>query len=72
MAVKAVVYKEHTLGLLYEGGLIEVLRASLLKGAVFSVHPSPFFAREEDYRQATKQDFDEYRVHWHPDYLVAG
>jgi hypothetical protein len=71
MAVMAVVFKEHTLGLLYEGGVIGPLRASVLKGATFSVHESPFFANEADFRQATKQDFIDFRVSWHPDYLVA-
>lgn len=70
MAVKAVVYREHTLGLL-SGNSIEVLRASVRKGASFRVHDSPFTVNMEDCRPATKQDFDDYRVHWHPDYLVA-
>ncbi len=70
MAIQAVVYQEHTLGLLWPNGQIEVLRAYVAKGAVFSVHRAPFTAVEGEYRQATKKDFDDYRVSWHPDYLV--
>lgn len=36
MSKLAVVYKEHTLGLLWNGNIIEPLRASVLKGATFT------------------------------------
>ncbi len=69
--VMAVVYKEHTLGLIGPGIFIGVLRASVLKGAIFSVHDDPFIANEEDLRQATMQDFHDFRVKWNPQYLVT-
>ena len=69
--VQAVVYKEHTLGYLCPGNIVGVFRKSVLKGATFSVHDDPFYADEKDLRQATKQDFIDFRVKWHPYYLVA-
>jgi hypothetical protein len=74
--MKAVVYKGHTLGLLREGKefySVEILHASVLRGAIgttnldgliFPVYP-------HQYRQATRRDFDDFRVHWHPDYEVS-
>lgn len=72
MATQAVVYKEHTLGLLDPGNIIGVLHASVLRGAPFSVHSTPIFASEQEFRQATLADFEAFRVKWHSDYLVAG
>lgn len=77
MSVQAVVYQEHTLGYIsceYQNGMVCVdpWRAYVSKGATFKTHPGPFVAKKEDLRPATKADFVEYRVNWHPDYLVAG
>jgi hypothetical protein len=63
--MKTVIYNEHTLGLL-EGRLLAVLHASVLRGAtstswIISVDPS-------ETRPATREDFDTYRVKYHPDY----
>lgn len=71
MRKKAVIFREHTLGLMGSGNTIEPLHASVLRGATFTVHPSPFQADMQDVRMATKQDFEEFRVKWHPEYEVA-
>lgn len=67
----AVIYKEHTLGLLWGDGSIEVLHSSILKGAPFSLHPdiiSSFTCKEV--RAATIEDFKEFRVCHHEAYLL--
>lgn len=84
MKFHSVVYKDHTLGLLgsintaptvennfYSSFWVQPLRASILKGATFSVRDCAFIACPQDLRFANRQDFDDYRVKWHPDYLVV-
>ena len=72
MAVKAIVYKEHTLGYIKENSnLVGILRKSVLKGATFSVHDDPFFADPIDLRPATREDFEDYRVKWNSDYITV-
>ncbi len=66
----AVVYREHTLGLLGDDGWIQPLRISALKGAPFHLHEAPFVPDMKDVRPATLADFDEFRVRYHPDYLI--
>ncbi len=41
------------------------------KGAPSTVWGNPFTAPPGTYRRATKSDFDEYLVKWHPDYEVG-
>jgi hypothetical protein len=57
-----VVCDEHTLG--YEiGGMIGILRASVLKGATFEMYPAPKFPGQfNKIRKATRLDFELYRV----------
>lgn len=68
----AVVYKEHTLGLLWGDGNIEVLHSSLLKGARdFSAHSRIIYIYDnKDIRAATAEDFEEFRVCHHESYLL--
>ncbi len=71
----AVVFNEHTLGLLWideQGGLsVEPLRALTTKGAPFSVHDDPFIATPDKLRTATLTDFTDYRVQHSDTYLTA-
>lgn len=65
--IKAVVFKEHTLGILWENpngnDTIEVLRAIVNRGATFSVYNDPFMVYDEnDWRMAKEEDFEVYRV----------
>lgn len=71
MPIQAVVYKENTLGLLWEGNVIEPLQALITKGATFSVHLDPFHANQEEFRLATKEDFEEYKVYYSSCYQIA-
>ena len=62
-----VVYREHTLGYLFKNNtgqaMIGILRANVLKGAVFSVNDDPFYLNNfDDVRKANDIDFEEYRV----------
>ena len=71
MRKKAVIFREHTLGLMGSGNTIEPLHASVLRGATSTVHTGPFPADAGDVRPATMQDFEDFRVKWHPEYEVA-
>jgi hypothetical protein len=68
--MKAVVVDGHTLGVMI-GPDLQILRASVLRG---SPHPScgtitlPTDASRV--RPATRQDFVDFEVFWHPDYEV--
>ena len=58
-----VVCDEHTLGFKHTNNCIEILRASVLRGAVFELYPAPKLAiMFNTLRQATLQDFKVYRV----------
>lgn len=66
---QAVVYREHTLGVMVNSHVLQVLSSSVLKGAPF-FHDSLLFVSDDETRRATMKDFDTYRVIHHPDYLV--
>jgi len=72
---QAVVVNGHTLGVVLrdEDGRahIQVLRSSVLRGAPSTIEPGVINADANDLRPATKADFDDFRVMWHPDYLVS-
>ncbi len=71
----AVVYEEHTLGLLRPVSnswhTIEPLSQMASKGAPSTVWGNPFTAALGTYRRATQSDFDEYLAKWHPDYEIG-
>jgi hypothetical protein len=74
--VTAVVYKEHTLGTLFdmEAGKkgVEILRGLISKGAPLNVYNDPHYCVDDnDYRLATLEDFETYRVVYHPSYLIT-
>lgn len=76
--MRAIVLEGHTLGIIRrakpsESGLhmVEVLRASVLKGAPSSdVYVLALPTDATLYRPATQQDFDDFRVRSHPDYFL--
>ena len=67
----AVVIGEHTLGIV-RSGQVQVLRASVIRGAPNPGDPlgNMGLVPLSNYRPATRADFDTYRIHYHPDYLV--
>ncbi|CAH7361661.1 hypothetical protein VCRA2110O2_30151 [Vibrio crassostreae] len=72
--VKAVVYKEHTLGLLgttFDKPSIEVLNGLVSRGGKTIMDSPLLFVDEADFRPATKQDFETFRVVWNPAYEVV-
>jgi len=71
MSLTAYVYKEHTLGLLVNENTLQVLHASTLRGAPGTTHPGTINVNQEHLRPASKQDFIDCRVQWHPDYQVV-
>lgn len=61
---KLVVFKEHTLGYILPElpDYVQILHASILKGATFRMHPdSDVVNKHSDVRLATEKDFDEFR-----------
>ena len=66
----AVVCEEHTLGVICANGAVQPLRAMTTKGAPFSVFEYPFTPMVDKTRPATLDDFDEYRVRYHPEYKL--
>lgn len=72
-AVQAVVYKGHTLGVIYEsraGACIEVLRTHSRHLATTNHSDIIHFVKEDEYRNATLADFNEYRVCHSECYLI--
>lgn len=67
---KAVVHKESTLGVILSNGMMQILHASLLKGSTFSSMDGALYVKKSDTRPATRQDFEDFRVKWHPDYVL--
>jgi len=67
---KAVVADGHTLGVLM-GSSVQVLRSSVLRGSPWAIQDIGLWPVGKDVRQATRKDFDDFRVTWHPDYIVA-
>ena len=65
---RAVVIGEHTLGTIMPNG-VQVLRSSVLRGSPYEGYPEPgVIALAGNWRHATREDFEVYRVGWHPDY----
>lgn len=68
----AVVFNEHTLGILYADNALQILHASILRGAVtYGILNGTIHVTEQSIRRATLQDFDDYRVSYHPSYLLS-
>lgn len=77
---RAIVLKEHTLGIIYPFGdnmlQIQILHSSVLRGSPISGDPlsaagTMMFNPETDtFREATEQDFNDFRVLSHPDYFA--
>ena len=68
-----VVCDEHTLGFKHVNNSIEILRASILRGAVWELYPAPkLVGMFNTLRQATLQDFNVYRVVPPPDFAGPG
>ena len=59
----AIVIDEHTLGFVY-GDLVQILRASILRGSPYPGMGVISLPQDESsYRNATKEDFDLYKVY---------
>lgn len=70
----AVIYRQHTLGLLKSSDTmdsIDILHASVLRGSPYSVGQAIINPSPENYRQSTLKDFEDYRVMWNKDYEVS-
>ena len=62
--INLVVLNEHTLGYIQPElpNYVNVLHASILRGAPFEVHPSSkLVSKSDNIRLATEQDFEDYR-----------
>lgn len=59
---KYVVYREHTMGILYPDNWLDIHCAHVTKGATFQVHPEPTIVNVSELRLATEKDFDDYRI----------
>jgi hypothetical protein len=73
-SVKAVVFKENTLGLLGEAfgeRSIQVLHGHVHRGGKHFTDSPLLFVDKEDFRFATKADFDTYGVMWNKAYEVV-
>lgn len=72
--VKAVVYKEHTLGLLgtaFDTHSISVLNGLVSRGGKTIMDSPILFVDEADFRPATMEDFETFRVVWNLAYEVV-
>jgi hypothetical protein len=69
---RAIVIEEHTLGVIMGNG-VQVLHASVIRGSGYTMHPGWISIPQDpsSYRDATKADFDAYRVNWGPIYSVV-
>jgi hypothetical protein len=65
----AVVYREHTLGVMMNSHSLQVLNSSVLKGAPF-FQDSWLFVSDKEIRPARLEDFNTFRVLYHSDYLL--
>ena len=68
---RTIVLDGHTLGTIFENGL-QILRASVLRGSPHPVHGVLAFdhlTMAGRFRAATEQDFVDFGVVFHPDYL---
>jgi hypothetical protein len=72
MSIRTVVYKEHSLGVVHKNGMFETLRRNVAKDGGAYKDCDCFLFKESDVREATLQDFTDYRVRYHPDYLISG
>jgi hypothetical protein len=70
-AVQAVVYRDNTLGVLGEAfGYPSVQILSSNKNGVHWSKGAIHFVRENEFRNATRQDFETFRVSYNEHYLV--
>lgn len=67
---RAVVVDSCILGLMREMGAVEVLHASVLRGATAAFSGYYYLTEDNRVRLATAQDFEEFRVSCHPDWLA--
>lgn len=69
--VETIVIDEHTLAyyLQKEKGYCGVLHSSILRGGSGSSEPF-WISSLQKIRPATKKDFGDFRVCWHPHYLI--
>lgn len=65
----AVVYDHHTLGV-RRGSTINILRTSPVLGSPLDVNDQSIPYIAGSCRPATRRDFDDFRVVWHPDYKL--
>lgn len=68
--MRVIVWNENVLGIIQPNGL-EVLRSNISKGGPFLTDPMIAFdpvLEKGKYRPATKEDFDNFRVAYHPNY----
>jgi hypothetical protein len=68
---RAVVYKEHSLGVIDENGVFHTLHRDVFKSGKAYQSDAPIFPEVCDIRDATEEDFADYRVKFHPSYLVS-
>ena len=77
--IRSIVLEEHTLGVVYPMGnlfQLQILHTSPLRGSPIQGDPLSsmgtmvFCPYTSKYRTATEQDFNDFRVSFHPDYLT--
>ncbi len=70
---KYIVINEHTLGYLIPEmpNYVGILKASVLKGSTYNEQSGAVYIKYEIIRNATKKDFDEFRVCLPPDFQLS-
>lgn len=69
---QTVVYKEHTLGLVFEENVMQILSSSVINGSDDICGEDGCIQFEDnEVRMATLKDFESFRVQYHTDYIVA-
>jgi hypothetical protein len=61
----------HTLGIYVRSNTVQVMHASILRGAPMWQSGDVLHVFERDLRAATREDFDAHSIMFHPDYLVT-
>ena len=71
--IKSIVLEGHTLGVVFPNGL-QVLKASVKRGGGHNIGVSMLYfdpiLQAGTFREATEQDFQDFGVCFHPDYLT--
>lgn len=65
---KAIVINDHTLGVVM-GDMVQILRASVLKGSPYPDKGAINMPDESEYRLATESDFSDFKISFHQDYI---